>query len=202
MLGLHILLKRITSSRTKAPGAKVTRPSATCITTHPTVNTAYSALTSLLVLVSRSHRARAAGHYGVDCRDGKSNRTGPGNDGIWFIGYKVTNPSASVWHYEYAVYNQNLDRAIQSLSVPLGPGANISNIGFTPRLSNPVGSMMAPWKMLDIAARRGMLLKTQAQSLGARKLSRLIKMQMRFASPRFITSALTPINRRKLPTRQ
>ena len=54
----------------------------------------------------------------------------PGNDGIWFMGYKVTNPSDGVWHYEYALYNQNLDRAIQSFSVPLGLGANISNIGF------------------------------------------------------------------------
>jgi hypothetical protein len=38
----------------------------------------------------------------------------PGNDGIWFMGYTVTNPSAGVWHYEYALYNINLDRAIQS----------------------------------------------------------------------------------------
>jgi hypothetical protein len=54
----------------------------------------------------------------------------PGNDGIWFMGYKVTNPSAGVWHYEYALYNENLDRAIQSFEVPLGLGTNISNIGF------------------------------------------------------------------------
>jgi len=54
----------------------------------------------------------------------------PGNDGIWFMGYKVTNPSAGVWHYEYALYNQNLDRSIQSFSVPVGPGVNISNIEF------------------------------------------------------------------------
>src|SRR5207248_7108675 len=54
----------------------------------------------------------------------------PGTDGIWFIGYKVTNPSAGIWHYEYALYNQNLDRAIQSFSVPLGPGVNVSNIEF------------------------------------------------------------------------
>jgi len=53
----------------------------------------------------------------------------PGNDGIWFMGYKVTNPSAGVWHYEYALYNMNLDRSIQSFSVPVG-GANISSIGF------------------------------------------------------------------------
>ena len=53
----------------------------------------------------------------------------PGNDGIAFVGSKVTNPSAGVWHYEYALYNQNLDRSIQSFSVPLAT-ANISNIGF------------------------------------------------------------------------
>src|SRR6516165_2844352 len=54
----------------------------------------------------------------------------PGNDGIFFMGFKVTNPSLGVFHYEYALYNQNLDRAIQSFSVPVGPGVNISNIGF------------------------------------------------------------------------
>src|SRR5438094_1608723 len=54
----------------------------------------------------------------------------PGTDGIWFMGYKVTNLSADVWHYEYALYNENLDRAIQSFTVPLIPGVNISNIGF------------------------------------------------------------------------
>ncbi len=54
----------------------------------------------------------------------------PGVDGIGLIGYKVTNPSAGVWHYEYAVYNQNMDRAIQSFSVPLGPGVTASNMGF------------------------------------------------------------------------
>jgi hypothetical protein len=54
----------------------------------------------------------------------------PGNDGFWFIGYKVTNPSAGVWHYEYVLYNMNLDRAIQSFSVPLGAGINITNMGF------------------------------------------------------------------------
>src|SRR5438132_11371152 len=54
----------------------------------------------------------------------------PGTDGIWFTGYKVTNPSPGVCHYEYALYNQNLDRAIQSFSVPVGAGVNVTNIGF------------------------------------------------------------------------
>jgi hypothetical protein len=81
----------------------------------------------------------------------------PGNDGIWFMGYKVTNPSAGVWHYEYAVYNQNLDRAIQSFSVPLGLGAIISNIGFHAPPQQPgwahdgtlgdAGYSSAPWNV-------------------------------------------------------
>jgi hypothetical protein len=54
----------------------------------------------------------------------------PGNDGIWFRGFKVTNPTVGVWHYEYALYNENLDRSIQSFSVPVGPGVNVTNIGF------------------------------------------------------------------------
>ena len=54
----------------------------------------------------------------------------PGTDGVAMISYKVTNPSAGVWHYEYAVYNQNLDRGIQSFSVPIGCGVTLSNFGF------------------------------------------------------------------------
>ena len=54
----------------------------------------------------------------------------PGHDGIWFMGYKVTNPSAGVYHYEYALYNLNLDRSIQSFSVPVAPGVSISNAAF------------------------------------------------------------------------
>jgi hypothetical protein len=54
----------------------------------------------------------------------------PGTDGRAFIAYKVTNPSAGVWHYEYAINNQHLDRSIQSFSVPLGCGITVSNLGF------------------------------------------------------------------------
>jgi len=53
----------------------------------------------------------------------------PGNDGKFFVGYKVTNPSPNLWHYEYAIFNMNLDRAIQSFSVPV-VDTTPSNIGF------------------------------------------------------------------------
>ena len=61
----------------------------------------------------------------------------PGVDGRGFIAYKVTNPSAGVWHYEYAIYNQNLDRSIQSFSLPLGCGVTASNLGFHAPLNHP-----------------------------------------------------------------
>jgi hypothetical protein len=56
----------------------------------------------------------------------------PGNDGIFFVGYKVTGPNNGVWHYEYAIYNQNLDRGIQYFEVVSGanPHPVFSNIGF------------------------------------------------------------------------
>jgi hypothetical protein len=54
----------------------------------------------------------------------------PGVDGRAFIAYKVTGPVGGLYHYEYAVYNENLDRAIQSFSVPLGCAITLSNLGF------------------------------------------------------------------------
>ena len=87
----------------------------------------------------------------------------PGTDGIGTVGYKVTNPSAGVWHYEYAIYNQNLDRAIQSFSLPVGNGVTLSNIGFHAPPQHPgwaadgtvgnTGFSSTPW--------------TQTQSAGA-----------------------------------
>jgi hypothetical protein len=54
----------------------------------------------------------------------------PGNDGILFVGYKVTGPNNGVWHYEYAIYNENLDNGIQYFQIPVFSGVNISNVGF------------------------------------------------------------------------
>ena len=118
----------------------------------------------------------------------------PGNDGIWFMGYKVTNPSTGVWHYEYALYNQNLDRSIQSFSVPVGPGVNISNIGFHAPIQHPgwandgtfnnEGYSSMPWTVTQDAA----LLP------GTLKRLRRIRTPTPFAIARCITSGLMPIS--------
>ena len=57
-------------------------------------------------------------------------RPEPNVDGIGTVAYKVTNPSPGVWHYEYAIYNQNIDRAIQSFSIPVANGVTLTNVGF------------------------------------------------------------------------
>jgi hypothetical protein len=61
----------------------------------------------------------------------------PGADGRAFIAYKVTGPVAGLYHYEYAIHNENLDRAIQSFSIPLGCGITLSNLGFHAPLNHP-----------------------------------------------------------------
>jgi hypothetical protein len=68
----------------------------------------------------------------------------PGVDGRAFLAYKVTGPVAGLYHYEYAIYNQNLDRGIQSFSVPRlpipginGTDAGEQNIGFHAPAQHP-----------------------------------------------------------------
>ncbi|HMS40143.1 MAG TPA: carboxypeptidase-like regulatory domain-containing protein, partial [Pyrinomonadaceae bacterium] len=84
------------------------------------------------------------------------------NDGVAILGYKVTNPSPGVWHYEYAVYNQNLDRAIQSFSVALPSGAVLTNVGFRNPMQHPssaadgtagnTGFSNTPWRQAQAAS--------------------------------------------------
>lgn len=101
----------------------------------------------------------------------------PGNDGIGFLGYKVTNPSAGVWHYEYVVYNENLDRGIQSFSVPIGVGTNISNVGFHSPPQEPgwandnttgnTGFSSAPWAVTQTSSSITWNSETLAQNANA-----------------------------------
>jgi hypothetical protein len=104
----------------------------------------------------------------------------PGVDGRAFIGYKVTNPSAGVWHYEYALNNQNLDRAIQSFSVPLGSGVTVNNLGFHAPLNHPgiandctqggAGYSNSPWTANQTSAALTWSSETFAQNQNANAL--------------------------------
>ena len=54
----------------------------------------------------------------------------PGVDGIGAIAYKVTTLQPGLYRYEYAIYNQNMDRAIQSFGLPLATGTTLANVAF------------------------------------------------------------------------
>ncbi|PYL60116.1 MAG: hypothetical protein DMF24_11125 [Verrucomicrobia bacterium] len=107
----------------------------------------------------------------------------PGNDGAFFAGYKVTGPSNGIYHYEYAIYNENLDRAIQSFEVVFP--------GFLPILTN-VGFHAPPqepgW------ANDGTF-NNQGYSSQPLRRSHRTRTPMRFALPRSIISGSIPARR-------
>ncbi len=55
----------------------------------------------------------------------ESNLTGR----FWVAG-KATNNGNGTWHYEYAVYNLNANRAAGTFSIPVDPATVVSNLGF------------------------------------------------------------------------
>ncbi len=101
----------------------------------------------------------------------------PGLDGVGLVAYKVTNPSPGVWHYEYAVYNQNMDRAIQSFGLPLGAGVTISNVGFHAPAQQPAwtfdgtvgdaGFSSTPWTSTQASGSMTWSTQTLAQNPNA-----------------------------------
>lgn len=59
-------------------------------------------------------------------------------DGRAWWAWEVTDLGNGQWHYEYAVYNQNLDQSIGSICIPLSPGTVVSNLDFhAPRNHDP-----------------------------------------------------------------
>ena len=51
-------------------------------------------------------------------------------EGLFILAAKATQLSADSWHYEYALANVNSDLSGQAFSMPLPPGAVITNVGF------------------------------------------------------------------------
>jgi hypothetical protein len=73
-------------------------------------------------------------------------------DGRGFLVYKVTDLGGNSWHYEYALYNMNLDRAMGSLRIPVVAGVTLSNVGFYAPLNhapepNTVNYDNDPWNV-------------------------------------------------------
>jgi hypothetical protein len=118
----------------------------------------------------------------------------PGNDGVGYVAYKVTNTSPGVWHYEYAIYNQNMDRGIQSFSVPVAADANLSNVGFHAPPQHPgwtfdgtfnnAGFSSAPWTQTQAAGSMTWNSETFAQNQNANAIRWGTMYNFRFDSNR------------------
>lgn len=98
-------------------------------------------------------------------------------DGLAIVGYKVTSTAPGVWHYEYAIYNQNLDRGIQSFSLPIGAGVTLTNVGFHAPPQHPgwsadgtagnTGYSSTPWAQAEAGGRVTWSSETLAQNPNA-----------------------------------
>ncbi len=77
----------------------------------------------------------------------------PTADGRCILGVKVTANGNGAWHYEYALYNHDMDRAVQSFSVPVGPGVTLSNMGFSAVRSHDEPFHNNPWPAVRAGGR-------------------------------------------------
>ncbi|MDM7922487.1 MAG: carboxypeptidase-like regulatory domain-containing protein [Pyrinomonadaceae bacterium] len=119
-------------------------------------------------------------------------RPAPGADGIGFVAYKVTNPSPGVWQYEYAIFNQNLDRAVGAFSVPVGAGAQVTNVGFHAPPQHPgwsadgtdgsAGYSSTPWTVTQNAGSVSWATETIAQNPNANAIRWGTMYNFRFTS--------------------
>jgi hypothetical protein len=127
----------------------------------------------------------------------------PASDGAAFIGYKVTNPSPGVWHYEYAIYNQNLDRAIQSFAIPKRVGVTLSNVGFHAPPQHPgwaadgtvgnTGYSSLPWAQVESGGQVSWSSETIAQNTNANAVRWGTLYNIRFDSNRPPVSSVATI---------
>ncbi len=118
----------------------------------------------------------------------------PGNDGIGVVAYKVTNPQPGVWRYEYAVYNESIDRSIQSFSVPLAPGATLNDIDFHAPPQHPgwsadgtvgnTGYSSTPWAQSQAGGAMTWSTETIAQNPNANAIRWATMYNFRFESNR------------------
>jgi len=51
-------------------------------------------------------------------------------DGRAVLVYEATDLGDGLWHYEYALYNMNLDRSLRSITIPIAAGVTVSGVGF------------------------------------------------------------------------
>lgn len=69
----------------------------------------------------------------------------PVGDGRAYLKTKVTDNGDGTWHYEYALFNLDIARAIGTFRVPVWPNVEVTNIGFHAVRSVDEGFDNEPW---------------------------------------------------------
>jgi len=116
-------------------------------------------------------------------------------DGRVIIAYKVSENGDGTWHYEYAIFNQNVDRAFRSWRVPLHEEASIINMGqhlVNHHSGEPFST--APWTQVLGSALAEWHTDTYAQDANANALRFSTMFNFRFdsnAPPREVLGTLS-----------
>lgn len=73
------------------------------------------------------------------------------DDGHFVVGVKVTGPVNGLWHYEYAIHNQDNHRGGASVRIPVCPTARVVNAGFHDIDGDPLNDWSANQNIGEIA---------------------------------------------------
>jgi hypothetical protein len=75
----------------------------------------------------------------------------PVDDGRAIVGFTVTQTSPTNWHYEYVIYNHDMDRGVGALTLPIAASVKVSNIGFSAIASHDEPYSNDPWASIRTA---------------------------------------------------
>lgn len=77
----------------------------------------------------------------------------PADDGRCIAAVRATDNGDGTWHYEYALYNHDMEKALRSFAIPVGPAVTISNVSFSAVRSHDEIFTNAPWTPTRTALR-------------------------------------------------
>lgn len=69
----------------------------------------------------------------------------PSDDGRFIVAIRTTDNGNGTWHYEYAIYNVDSDRGLQSFALPMRASIAVTNVGFYAVASHGEPFSNAPW---------------------------------------------------------
>ena len=70
----------------------------------------------------------------------------PTDDGRSLLAVQVTDNGDGTWHYEYALYNHDMDRAIRTFNIPVDDAITVTDIGFRAPPSHDEVFSNDPWQ--------------------------------------------------------